>query len=158
VKLVLTTLLVGFGSAVFPLINIEAYLGAVGAALDNVGMVPVAAAAAVGQTVGKVVLFYAADWALGLPWIKKKMSTPKWESSYERWKTRIKEHPGQTSLILLASSALGFPPLLVIAVLAGHLKVNIWLFVSTCLSGRFVRFLALLGAADWLVHVFHQVT
>lgn len=157
-KLVLTTLLVGFGSAVFPLINIEAYLGAVGAAMQNVGVVSVAAAAAVGQTAGKVVLFYAADWAMSLPWIKKKMSKPKFEASYEKWRLRIAEHPGQTTALLLASSALGFPPLLVIAVLAGHLRVNIWLFVSTCLSGRFVRFLVLLGAADWLVHEFHQVT
>jgi membrane protein YqaA with SNARE-associated domain len=158
VKLVLTTLLVGFGSAVFPLINIEAYLGAVGAAVAHVGVVSVAAAAAIGQTAGKVVLYYAADWALNLPWIKKKMATAKWQSSYERWRVRIHEHPGQTSAILLASAGLGFPPLLVIAVLAGHLRVNIWLFVSTCLSGRFVRFLVLLGSADWLVRQFHQVT
>ena len=41
-----------------------------------------------------------------------------------------------------------------IAVLAGQLKVNIWLFVSTCLVGRFLRFLALVGAADWLVNLF----
>jgi membrane protein YqaA with SNARE-associated domain len=156
VKLVLTTLFVAFGSAVFPLINIEAYLGAVGAAIEHVGVVSVALAAAVGQTAGKVVLFYAADWAMSLPWIKQKMSTPKWEASYEKWRARIAEHPGQTTGVLFASASLGFPPLLVIAVLAGHLKVNIWLFVSTCLSGRFLRFLVLLGAADWLVGLFRS--
>jgi membrane protein YqaA with SNARE-associated domain len=158
VKLVLTTLLVGFGSAVFPLINIEAYLGAVGAAVQDVGVVGVAAAAAIGQTTGKVVLYYAADWAMSLPWIQKKMATPKWQASYEKWRKRVNEHPGQTGALLLASSALGFPPLLVIAVLAGNLKVNIWLFVSTCLFGRFVRFLVLLGSADWLVQQYHQLT
>lgn len=157
-KLVFTTLVVAFGSAVFPLINIEAYLGAVGAAVEDVGVVSVAAAAAIGQTAGKVVLYYAADWATSLPWMKKKMSTPKWQESYERWRERIANHPGQTTVVLLASSALGFPPLLVVAVLAGNLKVNIWLFVSTCVFGRFVRFLVLLGSADWLVHQFHQFT
>ncbi len=156
-KLVLTTVLVAFGSAVFPLINIEAYLGAVSAAVQDVGVVSVAAAAAIGQTAGKVVLYYAAEWAMNLPWIKKKMSTPKFEASYEKWRVRIAEHPGQTTALLLASAALGFPPLLVIAVLAGHLRVNIWLFVSTCVSGRFVRFLVLLGSADWLVHQFHRI-
>ena len=45
----------------------------------------------------------------------------------------------------------GFPPLYVMAVLAGQLRVNIWLFVSTCLVGRYIRFLVLLGAADWIV-------
>lgn len=157
-KLVLSTLLAGFGSAVFPLINIEAYLGTIGATIEHVGVFPVAAAAAVGQTTGKVVLYYAADWALSLPWIKKKMASPKWQASYERWRRRIHDHPGQTAALLLTSASLGFPPLLVIAVLAGHLRVNIWLFISACVSGRFVRFLVLLGSADWLVNEFHKIT
>jgi CDP-diacylglycerol--glycerol-3-phosphate 3-phosphatidyltransferase len=76
VKLVLTTLLVGFGSAVLPFINIEAYLGALGAAVTSTTpmVVAIAAAAAVGQTIGKVVLYYAAEWAMNLSWIKRKTS------------------------------------------------------------------------------------
>ena len=153
-KLVLTTLLVAFGSAVIPFINIEAYLAAVGAAVDGVVLWSIAAAAAIGQTAGKVALYYTADWAMNLPWTKRKMSSPKWEASYKRWQERINTHPGQTAAILFASASIGFPPLYVIAVLAGQLKVNIWLFVSTCLVGRFIRFLALVGAADWLVNLF----
>ncbi len=152
-KLVLTTVVVAFGSAVLPFINIEAYLGAVGAAVDHVGLWAIAGAAAVGQTAGKVVLFYAADWAMNLPWIKKKMSTPKWERSYHRWAQQVRERPGQTVLLLFASASLGFPPLYVMAVLAGQLRVRIWLFVPTCLLGRFLRFLVILGAADWLVRL-----
>jgi membrane protein YqaA with SNARE-associated domain len=154
VKLILTTLVVAFGSAVLPFINIEAYLAAVGAAVDHVGIWGVAAAAAVGQTAGKVGLYYAADWAMNLPWTRKKMSSPKWTASYARWQTRIADHPGQTGVLLFASASLGFPPLYVIAVLAGHLRVNIWLFVGTCVTGRYLRFLVLLGAADWLVDLF----
>jgi membrane protein YqaA with SNARE-associated domain len=82
------------------------------------------------------------------------MSTPKWQASYARWQERINLHPSRTAVILFASASLGFPPLYVIAVLAGQLRVNIWLFVSTCLVGRFLRFLALVGAADWLVQLF----
>ena len=154
-KLILTTLVVAFGSAVIPFINIEAYLAAVGAAVEHFGVWYVAAAAAVGQTAGKVALYYAADWAMNLPWIRKKMSTPKWESSYARWSTRVKEHPNQTAALLFASASLGFPPLYVLAVLAGQLKVNITLFVTTCLVGRYIRFLVILGAADWIVRQFH---
>ncbi len=40
------------------------------------------------------------------------------------------------------------------AVLAGQLRVNISLFVSTCLIGRYLRFLVILGAADWFIHLF----
>jgi membrane protein YqaA with SNARE-associated domain len=154
VKLILTTLVVAFGSAVIPFINIEAYLAAVGAAVQDFGVWWVAAAAAVGQTAGKVGLYYAADWAMRLPWIKRKMATPKWKESYERWSTRVNEHPNQTAALLFASASLGFPPLYVMAVLAGQLRVNLTLFVTTCLTGRYIRFLVILGAADWFVHLF----
>ncbi len=153
-KLVLTTLVVAFGSAVIPFINIEAYLAAVGAAIQDVGVWWIAAAAAIGQTAGKVALYYAADWAMRLPWIKKKMAKPKWKESHDRWSKRIHEHPNQTALLLFASASLGFPPLYVMAVLAGQLRVNLWLFVSTCLIGRYIRFLVILGAADWFIHLF----
>ena len=150
-KLVVTTLGVGFASALLPFVNIEAYLAAVGAALQDVGIWAVAAAAAVGQTAGKVTLYFAADWAMNLPWIRRKMATPKWHASYERWRLRVEHHPGQTGVLLFASASLGFPPLYVIAVLAGQLKVRLWLFVSTCLVGRYLRFLVMLGGASWLV-------
>jgi membrane protein YqaA with SNARE-associated domain len=151
VKLVLTTLVVAFGSAVLPFVNIEAYLAAVGAAIRDVGVWEVAAAAAIGQTAGKVVLYYAADWAMRLPWIRRKTASPGWAKSYARWQTWIDEHPGGTVALLFASASVGFPPLYVIAVLAGQLRVNIWLFVGTCVVGRYLRFLVLLGAADWIV-------
>ena len=150
-KLVLTTLVVAFGSALLPFVNIEAYLAAVGAAVRHVGVWEVAAAAAIGQTAGKVVLYYAADWAMRLPWIRRKMASPTWARSYERWQTWIDAHPRGTVALLFASASAGFPPLYVMAVLAGQLRVNIWLFVSTCLVGRYLRFLVLLGAADWVV-------
>jgi membrane protein YqaA with SNARE-associated domain len=154
VKLVLTTLVVAFGSAVIPFINIEAYLAAVGVAVKDVGVWWVAAAAAVGQTAGKVGLYYAADWAMRLPWIKKKMATPKWAESHDRWLKRIHERPNQTALLLFASASLGFPPLYLMAVLAGQLRVRLWIFISTCLVGRYIRFLVILGAADWFIHLF----
>ncbi len=153
-KLVLTTFVVALGSAVIPFINIEAYLAAVGVAIQDVGVWWVALAAAVGQTCGKVALYHAADWAMRLPWIKKKMATPKWQQSYERWSKRVHERPNETALLLFASASLGFPPLYVMAVLAGQLRVRLWLFITTCLVGRYIRFLVILGAADWFIHLF----
>ena len=82
------------------------------------------------------------------------MATPKWKESYERWQQRVDEHPNQTAVLLFASASLGFPPLYVMAVLAGQLRVNISLFVSTCLIGRYLRFLVILGGADWFIHLF----
>jgi membrane protein YqaA with SNARE-associated domain len=151
VKLVLSTLGVAFASALLPFVNIETYLAAVGAAVKDVGIWWVAGAAAVGQTVGKVCLYFAADWTMNLPWLKRKMATPKWQASYARWRTVVEERPTQTGLLLFASASLGFPPLYVMAVLAGQLRVRLWLFVSTCLVGRYLRFAVFLGGANWLV-------
>ena len=155
-KLVLTTLLVGpSGRRCCPFINIEAYLGALGAAVTSTTpmVVAIAAAAAIGQTIGKVVLYYAAEWAMNLPWIRKKMATPKFQETYlalaDRGSTST---PARPAPLLFASASLGFPPLWSIAVLAGQLRVNIVLFVSTCVTGRFLRFLVILGAVDFLAH------
>ena len=38
--------------------------------------------------------------------------------------------------------------------MGGQLHVKLWLFVTTCLTGRYIRFLIILGAADWLVELF----
>jgi membrane protein YqaA with SNARE-associated domain len=154
VKLVLSTLGVAFASAVLPFVNIEAYLAAVGAAVKDVGVWWVAGGAAVGQTAGKICLYFAADWVMRLPWIRKKMASPKWQAQYARWQTQVEQRPAQTGLLLFASASLGFPPLYVMAVLAGQLKVRLWIFVSTCLTGRYIRFVVLLGGANWLVGLF----
>lgn len=49
--------------------------------------------------------------------------------------------PG-TSVVLL-SAAVGFPPLALVSVLAGSARLRLPLFVSACLAGRLVRFVAI---------------
>ena len=114
----------------------------------------VAGAAAVGQTAGKVLLYYAADWAMNLPGSRRRWPRRSGRRPTSAGRSGSTSHPGQTAALLFASASLGFPPLYVMAVLAGQLRVNIWLFVGTCLVGRYIRFLVLVGAADWLVHLF----
>ena len=83
------------------------------------------------------------------------MASPKWEASYKRWQERINTHPGQTAAILFASAVHRVPA----AVRDGRAGRSAEGRTSgcssrTCLAGRFLRFLALVGAADWLVHLF----
>ena len=84
---------------------------------------------------------------------RKKMATPKWKESYERWAKRIDTHPGETAALLFASASLGLPA----AVRDGRARrpaARPAVFVTTCLIGRYLRFLVILGAADWFVHLF----
>ena len=145
-KLVLTTLVVSFGSAVLPFVNIEAYLAAVGAAVDGGVLWGIAAAAAVGQTAGKVLLYYAAEWAMNLPWLQEE-DGPAEVAGVVRPLAGAGQRPTPARPPRSCSPR---PPRLPAALRdrrAGRAaKVNIWLFVSTCLVGRFLRFLALVGA------------
>jgi membrane protein YqaA with SNARE-associated domain len=56
-------------------------------------------------------------------------------------------------LVLLASAFAGLPPFMVMSVVAGVLRVRLWLFIGTGLVGRFFRFWIVLEAADyaWLL-------
>ena len=73
---VLTTLALGLASALFPLINIEIYLGGLVAA-GQVGpgkSVGLAIAAGAGQTVGKIVWYEVASRSMESAWVQRKLS------------------------------------------------------------------------------------
>jgi membrane protein DedA with SNARE-associated domain len=55
--LLLTTFGVAVASALFPLINIEAYIAGVGALVETFGIWPVALVAGAGQAVGKILWY-----------------------------------------------------------------------------------------------------
>ena len=55
-----------------------------------------------------------------------------------------------TGVLTLASAAIGLPPFAVVSVLAGQLRMSLWLFCSVGVLGRWVRFLVILGCGDWL--------
>ena len=143
------------GSALLPLLNVEIYL--IGIA-DRVPHVPYAVIAAAGQSVGKVIWFYAGWHAMRINWLARKMESPQWQASYAKWHSRIVGRPWLAGLITFASAATGFPPLAVMAVLAGALRMNFLIFLGTIFVGRALRFYVCLasGAAVWDLshHVF----
>jgi membrane protein YqaA with SNARE-associated domain len=144
----------GFASALVPLVNIEVILAARGAAVDTGGLWTLALAAAVGQMAGKVVWYYLGANALSWGWVRKKVETPKAQERLEVWRTRTRERPVVSGLLVFASAASGFPPFAIIAVLAGQLRMSLTLFFVLGLLGRWLRFAAVLGGAGWLSQLF----
>jgi membrane protein YqaA with SNARE-associated domain len=141
---------VAFASALVPLINIEAYLGVRGS-VGSVGSVWVLGfAAAFGQMVGKVVWYYLGATSLNWAWVRKRIETPKAEARLERWRARTHERPILTGSLVFVSAFSGFPPFAILAVLAGQLRMNLALFFVLGLAGRWLRFAAVLGGAEWL--------
>ena len=78
------------------------------------------------------------------------METPRWQQQYDKWTSRIDDRPWVGMALLFFSSTLGFPPLAIMAVLAGQLRFNRLWFYLTTFVGRALRFAAVLGGVDLL--------
>jgi membrane protein YqaA with SNARE-associated domain len=141
---------VAFASALVPLINIEAYLGVRGSvsAVDNIWLLGFAAG--FGQMVGKVVWYYLGASSLHWRWVRKRIETPKAEARLDKWRTRTQERPVLSGGLVFLSAFSGFPPFAIVAVLAGQLRMSLTLFFLLGLAGRWLRFAAVLGGAEWL--------
>jgi membrane protein YqaA with SNARE-associated domain len=117
----------------------------------------VAAAAGFGQTVGKVIWYYAGVHSMKVSWLRRKMETEKWQAAYAKWHERIVGRPVLAGTICFASSVSGFPPLAIIAVLAGSLRMNLAIFISTVLVGRIIRFWLVLEGAGFIKNLAEQL-
>ncbi|WP_020015272.1 hypothetical protein [Promicromonospora sukumoe] len=150
--LLVSTFLYSAGAAVAAFMALEAYL-AVAAADQTYPSVVLAAVAAVGQVTGKLLWYWAGAGTTRLPWLRSKLESPRIEAAMTRWRGRTEGRPVYTGLVLLASAFAGLPPFMVMSVVAGVLRVRMWLFVGTGLVGRFLRFWIVLEAADlaWLL-------
>lgn len=135
-------LVLGYGSALVPVINAEAAALAGGAITSVPGALLVSFALAVGQTGGKVTIMYAIRAG------RRRAPAPPDPESVGRWRRAglrmlgwLDRRPTAV-LVVLLSASLGIPPLLIIAGLAGAAKVKVADFVICCLVGRWVRFAA----------------
>lgn len=152
-KLVIGTFLFSVASALVPILNVEAYLAAVAIKAQDISDWELAVVGGVGQGVGKIIWYFGGIHSMKLRWIRKKMETEKWQLSYERWHERIVGRPVWAGAICFTSSVTGFPPLAVIAVLAGTLRMNFPIFIVTVVAGRTIRFwLVLAGVGMFFGH------
>lgn len=147
--LLLTTFGVAVASALIPLIPIEAYVAGLGAVGSGTALT-LAAAAGAGQTIGKIVWYEIARRGIESDWAQKKMSSPKVRASYDKWVARIEGRPWYGGVLMLISAFTGLPPLLVMAAVAGALKMPYWIFLPTIFVGRALRFYLILVGADAL--------
>ncbi|HEX7715761.1 MAG TPA: hypothetical protein VF416_00630 [Marmoricola sp.] len=149
-KLVIGTFLFSIASALLPILNVEAYLAAVALKAHNLSDWQLAAVGGAGQGVGKILWYVAGKESLRIRRIRQKMETEKWQLSYARWHERIVGRPVFAGAISFTSAVTGFPPLAVIAVLAGTLRMNFTIFIVTVFIGRTLRFWLVLAGVGLL--------
>ena len=145
-KLLLLTFGFGVVSSSIPIFNMEAYISVVYASTDSHSALSLAFVGSVGQNIGKLVWYYASRGALDLPWLQRRMDSPKRQASFEKWRSYVEGRPVVSGLANFVSAAVGFPPFFVMAMVAGTLRMNVVVFVVTGVLGRTLFFWAwLLG-------------
>ncbi|MCD4526258.1 hypothetical protein [Nocardioides sp. cx-173] len=142
---------VSIASALFPLINMEVILGGMAATVGDGHAFALAVAAGAGQTVGKIVWYELTRRSFDTEWVQKRLSGPKVSQSYLRWQQRIEGRPWFGGSIMLVSSFAGVPPLLVMAAVAGALKMRMYVFLPTIFVGRTLRFWLVLAGVESLL-------
>jgi membrane protein YqaA with SNARE-associated domain len=146
--LLVSTFAVAAVSAIVPLVNIEVYLGVVATQLDvathPARLVLLAATAGVAQALGKLCWYLLAARSMESRWVQHKLSGTR-RHRFDVWHARIVGRPWLSAGVLAVSAVVGLPPLLILSVVAGSVRVPLGLFVPTVVVGRTVRFWAILA-------------
>lgn len=142
----------GVVSALVPIVNIEAII----VLAATRGTVPgwlLILGASVGQMVGRLPWYYGGRELERFPFVARRMERPRAKAAMERWQRRSEGRPWFTAGLLLLSASVGLPPYAVLAVVAGALRVRLWIFLVTGFAGRALRFWAVIGGtaaiASW---------
>lgn len=139
-------------SAVVPIFNVEVYLVAVATQIPRSAAIPVAIAAGAGQAIGKVLWYHGTAKSMQLPWMRKRMESERWKRSFEKWEDRVERRPRLAAAFMFSSALVGAPPLLVMGAIAGALRFNMTMYVSTIFVGRTIQSWVILAG---LTTVFH---
>jgi membrane protein YqaA with SNARE-associated domain len=150
VKLFLLTFGFGVVSAVIPIFNMEAYISVAYASAPNYSALGLAFIGSVGQNIGKLVWYYLSMGALDIPWLKRRLDTPKRQASFQRWSNYVQGRPMMSGLLTFVSAAIGFPPFFAMAMVAGTLRMNVVVFFVAGLIGRTLFFWAWLTGVGLL--------
>nr|WP_255430003.1 VTT domain-containing protein [Streptomonospora sp. PA3] len=136
----------GAASALVPVLNVELYLVGMGTLRGGV-LFAMAVAAGIGQTAGKILYFYIGRGALNIPWLKRRSEAPsRWKERAERWRAKAEGRPLWTAGLVGVSSLTSIPPFMVVAVLAGTLRMPLAAFTAVTFVTRTARFAVLVYA------------
>ena len=130
-------------SSVIPIFNIEVYLAASATQVSPGEALPLALAAGVGQAIGKLVWYWSVVRSMELPWMQRRLASEKRQAQLAMWQKRIAGRPFLAGGVTFFSGLVGIPPLLVMGVAAGVVRMNVWIFFVAIVLGR--------GLQSWLI-------
>ena len=143
-----TSVGVGVVSALVPLINAEAYV--VASQMSALaGPIPVAIGIAIGQSIGKVLLFLGVRRGKQFPFVRRERTRLRntqvgpFRQRFRRAVAALLALIGRERWglpIVLLAAVTGVPPLYAVALLAGATRMRLGWFSLTVLIGRLARF------------------
>jgi len=137
-------------SGAVPVLSIELYLVGAVVAMDDGALVAMAAAAGLGQTLGKLPYYYVGRGTIAVPWLRRKAQTPgKWAARAEGWRRKAEARPLWGAGLVALSSFASVPPFMVVSVLAGVVRMHVVLFSVVTFVTRTARFLIVVFAPAW---------
>ncbi|GLU46576.1 VTT domain-containing protein [Nocardiopsis ansamitocini] len=139
--------LVALAASLLPFLNIEVYLVGAAALLEDGWLLPMAVAAAAGQTLGKVPYYYAGRGVLTVGWLRRKTEKPgRWSERVASLRQKAEGRPLWTAGLVALSSFASVPPFMVVSVLAGTVRMPLAAFVVVTMVTRTARFAVLVYA------------
>ena len=134
------TLVVCFVSGLVPLINTELFLVGIAAIAitSPAEILPVALLAAIGQTSAHLVIYFAGLGVVELP-------RGKTRARIERARARVASWQRRPHAVLVLASVVGLPPLMLVSLVAGAMKISVRAYCAITLVGRTVRFAAIVA-------------
>lgn len=151
-KAVLGTLAYSILSSVVPVFNIEVYLVALATQVAREDTYLLALMAGIGQAIGKLVWYEATARSLTIPWLKRRLDAPKRQAQLEKWEGRVNGRPWVGFVASFVSGLIGVPPLLVMGVVAGVVRMNRASFFVAIVLGRGLQSWAILAGVTSLFH------
>ena len=130
-------------SSVVPIFNIEVYLAAIATQVSPGEALPLAVMAGLGQAIGKLVWYWSVVRSMRIPWMQQRLASEKRQAQLATWERRIAGRPFLSGGVTFASGLVGIPPLLIMGVAAGVVRMNIWIFFVAIVLGR--------GLQSWLI-------
>ena len=130
-------------SSVIPIFNIEVYLAAIATQVSPEEALPLALMAGLGQAIGKLVWYWSVVRSMELPSMQRRLASEKRQAQLATWERRIAGRPFLSGGVTFASGLVGIPPLLIMGVAAGVVRMNVWIFFVAIVLGR--------GLQSWLI-------
>lgn len=129
----------GFASAFVPVLPVEPYVA--GTVALGAAAVPIGVAAAVGQTLGKLVIFLGSRGALRSARLRAWLTRRDGERRPSTTRRLIAwlDRPAWAIPVVFLSASVGMPPLLLVSVYAARTAIGAPMFAVACLLGRTAR-------------------